>query len=203
MDKYQMLGLVSQIVTAASVVPYVRGTLRGVIVPNRITWAIWSVIGISLYVTAKANPNSDEIAVMFAAVLAINPSVIFFLAVWKGSTEPIGRMEMLAVLVAAIALALWWHTREAPGLSPTLLAILADVCALVPTIRFVMQSPDQDRPAAWACFTVGSIFAILGTQQWNLESLVLPVYMALASLFIVVPLVRYRMKNRIPVREWI
>ncbi len=203
MDKYQIIGLISQIVTAASVVPYVWGIIRGVIVPNRVTWAIWTAVGISLWVTTKANPLSDEISIMFATILAINPTVIFILTLWKGSTEPVKKMEKLAAVVAIIALGLWWQTQDAPGLLPTLLAILADICALVPTIRFVMQSPDQDRPAAWACFTVGSVLAIAGIQQWNLESLVLPVYMAVGSLFVVVPLVFYRVKNRIPVREWV
>lgn len=203
MDNYQIIGLISQIVTATSVVPYVLGIIRGVIVPNRITWGIWMAVGIALWKTTTANPLSDEISIMFATILAINPTLIFILTIWKGCSESVKKMEMLAALIAIIALASWWYTKDTPGLFPTFLAILADVCALVPTIRFVLHSPDQDRPAAWACFTAGSFIALAGIQQWNIESVVLPCYMAIGSLFVLIPLVTYRIKKQVPLRDWI
>lgn len=203
MDKYQILGIISQVVTVCSAIPYILGIIRGVIVPNRVTWAIWTVIGITLWFTTWANPNSDHITVMFAFILAFNPTVVFILTFWKGSTKPISNAEKFAILISAIAIMLWLFTMDSPGFFPTFLAILADICALVPTLRFVNQYPDQDRPTAWMLFMIGSIFAISGIQNWNIESLILPVYMTIGAFLIVLPLVHYRIKNQIPLREWI
>ncbi|MCK9272208.1 hypothetical protein M0P65_01545 [Candidatus Gracilibacteria bacterium] len=186
MDKYQILGIISQVVTVGSAIPYILGIIRGVIVPNRVTWAIWSVVGITLWFTTWANPNSDSITVMFAFILAFNPTVVFILTFWKGSTEPISKMEKAAILIATSAIATWLFTKNNPGILPTLFAILADICALVPTIRFVNNNPDQDRPTAWILFMIGSILAISGVKLWNMDSLILPIYMTIGSFFIVI-----------------
>lgn len=203
MNKYQILGIISQIITITSIIPYLIGIIRGVIVPNRVTWAIWSVVGITIWITTLTNPLSDHITKMFAFVLAFNPTIVFVITLWKGSTEPISKAERFAILISAIAIMLWLFTMNSPGFLPTFLAILADICALVPTIRFVNQYPDQDRPTAWMLFMIGSIFAISGIQNWNIESLILPVYMTIGAFLIVLPLVHYRIKNQIPLREWV
>ena len=159
------------------------------------------LVGISLWITTKE--NSDPVTIMFARVLAINPTLIFIVSVWKGVSKPVDRWEVGAFLFSLVAILFWFLTKDNPGLTPTLLAIFADICALVPTLVFLKEFPAEDRPFAWACFTIGSILAIAGVEHFNIENLILPVYMGIGSLLVVIPLVKYRIKNNVPLRNWI
>jgi hypothetical protein len=199
----ELFGLLAQLFTAASALPYIIGILRGVISPNPVSWGIWAFIGFIFLITSMTNPNADHVTIMFTAILAFNPFVIFILTLYKGIGEPITKLEIFALIIAFISITLWYVTQDKPTVLPIILAIFADLSALIPTIVFVYKHPDQDRPLMWSLFFLGASFTLLGIQSWNLESVLLPMYMASSVVIVIYPLVRYRVVNKLAIKEWV
>jgi hypothetical protein len=194
-------GLLAQFILAISIVPYTISIFRGTVKPNRISWFIWSVIGFAFWLITPH--SADQVTKMLTLIFWINPTLIFILTLFKGENIKPDTMEKFSLFVGLTAILVWLIFRDSSGVLPTIIAIAADFCALLPTLRFVIKSPDEEAPLAWICFFLGSFIAIFGIEHYTLESLLLPVYMTFGAFLVVFPLIRYRIKMRIPMRHWI
>jgi hypothetical protein len=194
-------GLLAQFILAISIVPYTISIFRGTVKPNRISWFIWSVIGFAFWLITPH--SADQVTKMLTLIFWINPTLIFILTLFKGENIQPDTMEKFSLFVGLTAILVWLIFRDSSGVLPTIIAIAADFCALLPTLRFVIKSPDEEAPLAWICFFLGSFIAIFGIEHYTLESLLLPVYMTFGAFLVVFPLIRYRIKMRIPMRHWI
>jgi len=194
-------GLLAQFILAVSIVPYTISIFRGTVKPNRISWFIWSVIGFSFWLITP--DSADQVTKMLTIIFWVNPTLIFILTLFKGEYLKPDRLEKFSLLIGLCAIVVWLIFRDSSGVLPTLIAIAADFCALLPTLRFVITAPQEETPLAWICFFLGSFIAIFGIEHYTLESLLLPVYMTIAGFLVVFPLIRYRIKMRIPTRHWI
>ena len=195
------LGLLAQFILAISIIPYTISIFRGTVKPNRISWFIWSVIGFAFWLITP--DSADQVTKMLTLIFWINPTLIFILTLFKGEYIKPDTIEKFSLLVGLTAIIVWLIFRDSSGVLPTIIAIAADFCALLPTLRFVIKSPDEEAPLAWICFFLGSFIAIFGIEHYTLESLLLPVYMTFGAFLVVFPLIRYRIKMRIPMRHWI
>lgn len=195
------LGLLAQFILAASILPYTISIFRGTVKPNRISWFIWSVIGFAFWLITPE--SADHVTKMLTVIFWINPTLVFVLTLFKGENLKPDTLEKFSLLVGLSAIVVWLIYRDSSGVLPTVIAIAADFFALLPTLRFVITSPDEEAPLAWICFFLGSFIAIFGIEHYTLESLLLPVYMTIGTFLVVFPLIRYRIRMRIPVRHWI
>lgn len=199
-DPY-FLGLLAQIILASSILPYTISIFRGTVKPNRISWFIWSIIGFAFWLITPQ--TADEVTKMLTLIFWINPTLIFLLTLIKGESVKPDFLEKLSLAVGLSAIIIWLIFQNSSGILPTVIAILADFCALLPTLRFVITAPQDETPLAWIFFFTGSLIAVFGIQTYTVESLLLPVYMTIGAFFVVFPLLRYRIKMRIPLRNWI
>ncbi len=195
------LGLLAQIILAISILPYTISIFRGTVKPNRISWFIWSVIGFAFWLIMP--DTADEVTKMLTLVFMINPTIIFILTIFKGENIKPDNLEKLSLIIGLSAILIWYVYRDSSGIFPISIAISADFCALIPTLRFVFMAPDEETPLAWIFFFLGSFIAVFAIENYSLESILLPVYMTIGSFFVVFPLVRYRIKMKIPIRNWI
>lgn len=195
------LGLTAQLILAISILPYTISIFRGTVKPNRISWFIWSVIGFAFWLITPE--SADHVTKMLTVIFWINPTLVFVLTLFKGEYIKPDRLETFSLIVGLSAIMVWLIYRENSGVLPTVIAIAADFCALLPTLRFVITAPDEEAPLAWICFFLGSFIAVFGIEHYTLESLLLPVYMTIGAFLVVFPLIRYRIRMRIPVRHWI
>lgn len=200
MDTYT-LGVVAQFVIATSVFPYLLSIFRDTVKPNRFSWFIWSIIGVAFWVVTPE--DADDVTKMLTVIFMINPMVVFLLTLFKGKYVKPNKLEKFSLAVGLFAILVWYFAKDYSGILPTVIAIIADLCALVPTLQFVFTSPDKEKPFAWIVFFLGTLIAILAIQNYNFESMLLPVYMASGSFLVVLPLVKYRLKMQIPVKNWI
>ena len=83
------------------------------------------------------------------------------------------------------------------------LAIIADAIGAVPTYNFLRKKPWEDRPFAWGLFGIGYCLNIFSITEHTLANYTLPTFMTLASGSITSFLIAYRIKNKIPLKEWI
>ena len=201
MTQTYFLGLLAQFILAISILPYVISIFRGTVKPNRISWFIWSIIGFAFWLITPS--TADEVTKMLTVIFMVNPSIIFILTLVKGESNKPDTLEIFSLFVGVSAIFVWYVFRNSSGLFPISMAILADFFALIPTFRFVYRAPDEETPLAWICFFLGSLIAVFGIEQHTFESLLLPVYMTIGAFCVVFPLVRYRVRMKIPIRNWI
>jgi len=140
---------------------------------------------------------------MMTLIFMINPTIIFIFTLFKGENTKPDHLEKFSLIVGLSAIVIWYIFRDSSGILPISIAISADFCALIPTLRFVFSAPDEETPLAWIFFFLGSLIAVLAIENYSLESILLPVYMTMGSFFVVYPLVRYRIRMRIPIKSWI
>ncbi len=194
------LGLLAQFILAVSILPYTISIFRGTVKPNRISWFIWSIIGFAFWLITP--DSADEVTKMLTVIFMVNPTIIFILTLFKGKNLKPDRLEIFSLLVGLCAILVWYAFRNSSGLFPISMAIAADFFALLPTLRFVFTTPGEESPLAWICFFLGSFIAVFGIEQYTFESLLLPVYMTFGAFSVVFPLIRYRIRMKIPVRNW-
>ena len=152
-------GLLAQFILAVSIVPYTISIFRGTVKPNRISWFIWSVIGFAFWLITP--DSADQVTRMLTVIFWINPTLIFVLTLFKGEYIKPDTIEKFSLLVGLCAIVVWLIFRDNSGVLPTVIAIAADFCALLPTLRFVMSAPNEEAPLAWICFFLGSLSLFL------------------------------------------
>lgn len=194
-------GLLAQFILAISILPYSISIFRGTVKPNRISWFIWSIIGFAFWLVTPA--TADEVTKMLTIIFMVNPALIFVLTLFKGEYLKPDRLEMFSLFIGLSAIGMWLMLQESAGILPISVAIFADFCALLPTLRFVLSAPQEEKPMAWICFFTGSLIALFGIESFTIESVLLPSYMTLGALSVVFPLVRYRLQEKIPLRKWV
>ncbi|PHR57249.1 MAG: hypothetical protein COA44_05990 [Arcobacter sp.] len=133
----------------------------------------------------------------------VNPTVVFILTLFKGESTRPDMLEKFSLVIGLSAILIWYVFKESSGVVPIIIAIFADFCALIPTLRFVFTSPNEEQPLAWILFFLGFLIALFAIEHHNIESTLLPAYMAIGSFFVMFPLVRYRIKMKIPIKNWI
>ncbi|MDA7817478.1 hypothetical protein N9A28_04760 [Sulfurimonas sp.] len=169
--------------------------------PNRISWFIWSIIGFAFWLITP--PTADEVTKMMTVIFMVNPTIVFILTIFKGESIRPDNLEKFSLVIGLSSILVWYILKDSSGVLPISIAILADFCALIPTVRFVFSSPDEETPLAWILFFMGSLIAVFAIENNNIESMLLPVYMTFGSLLIVFPLVQYRVRMNIPIKKWI
>lgn len=203
MDTSIIMSIVAQLFASIAGVLYLVRTFQGINKPNIVSWSIWALIGWTLLLVTVTNPRAEVVAKFFSAILAISPTLIAIVALKKGTIQSVGWEDRIAASVAIIAIVIWFIMKDNPGLTPIIIAIVADVCALIPTLQFVHRAPAEDRPVAWLAFSFGSMLTFLSLENWNPESYLLPCYMMIGSFAVAYPLVIYRIHKKIPWRDWI
>jgi len=196
-----LLGALAQFILVISILPYVISIFRGTVQPNQISWFIWSVIGFAFWLITPA--TADEITKMLTVIFMLNPTVVFILTLFKGKRTKPDNLEKFSLVIGLSAILVWYFFKDNSGTLPIVIAICADFCALLPTLRFVFATPEEETPLAWILFSLGFLIAIFAIENHNIESLLLPVYMAIGSFFVAFPLVQYRIKMKIPIKNWI
>ena len=200
----ELIGSISGALVILSAIPYIVRIYQRKISPRLSSWGIWTVIGLSLMLTYK---SSGADANLWPAVFGfINPALVVAM-IWfregdRGGLEPI---EKACLLIGLVSIELWWIMESDKNLAQYALyvAIVADACAAVPTILAYWKNPLEDRPFAWTCFGVGYGLAIFAVPEQTFANYILPVYMFAGAGLIALPLILYRMRQGIPIKEWI
>jgi drug/metabolite transporter (DMT)-like permease len=135
-----------------------------------------------------------------------NPTLITIMSIWRG--EKLKKPEVhdwLCFGFGVVSLLVWWFVRQSLDLSQyaLYLAIVADLCAAIPTLIFFIKEPEGDRPFAWFLFAVGYFVAIFAIKEQTFANYVLPLYMTVGSLIATLFLVIPRIRRRVGLKEWI
>jgi len=200
----ELIGIISGILVAVSIIPYSIRTWQRKIRPNVTSWSLWAIIGLALLLTYKSSGAKDNVWVSVFGFT--NPLIITLIALKRQYERTrLSKIDKFCLVFGLIALVMWFFMRGSKELVQYALyvALIADAFASIPTIVFLWESPDQDRPFAWSLFVLASGLNIFAISDFTFANLILPIYMVITSLLITIPLYVYRLRKRTPIEEWI
>lgn len=166
-----MFGVVAGVSYLASTSFYLRAILRGETKPARVTWWIWTAIGITILASYGASGASIAGMIIPALYVTMYATVaVLSLRYGVGGTK---KGDVVAGVIAGVSLLLWWRF----GAEVALVAnVCADLAAILPTVRKAYREPETENRLAWTICFVASVINLFAVERWTLAIAVLPMY---------------------------
>lgn len=198
-----LIGYISGLIIFISGSLYTYNVYKNKTEANLITWTLFTIMGVAIILTYSASGAKDNLIPAIAS--AINPVIIMFLLLFRKSKKTFTTIDIICGLLGVAAIIFWYFTQNNRFLVQWALytAIIADIIAIIPTVIFVKKHPEKDSPIPWIIFSFGYALAFLTITDHTLANYSLPLWMTFGTAFVWVPLLKYRIKNKISIREWI
>lgn len=157
---------------------YLYETITGKARPNRVTWLLWGLFPMIIFVAQRAQGVEGlswaSFAAGFTPFLILLASFLNKKASWKTERRD---YYLMAAAVAGIVL---WALTDDPNLA-LLFALVADVLAGVPTVIKAYRHPETESWIAYAISAVGFGLGVLAIQQYTFESSAFIAYLFVAN----------------------
>jgi Na+-translocating ferredoxin:NAD+ oxidoreductase RnfE subunit len=178
------LGAIVQLVGALS---YIRGTLRGVTKPNRVTWLLWGVIPI--IATAASWSDGVRWAALPVFMAGFCPLLVFaFSFVNRNAFWKLERLDYLCGFFSVGAIILWVLTRT-PAVA-IILSIVADALAAIPTLVKSWHHPETENTGPYWAGMVSQLTAIAAFRLFTVSEIAFPVYLLIINTMLVLVIKR-------------
>jgi len=153
---------------------YLYETIVGKAQPNRITWLLWGIFPMVIFVAQRVQGVEGVSWASFVAgftpLLVVAASFFNQNAYWK--SEPRDYVLMAAAIVGIVL----WAMTDNPNLA-LLLSLLADMLAGVPTLIKSYRHPHTESWVAYAISTFGFGMSFLSVQTYNFENAAFVAYL--------------------------
>ena len=193
----QLLTVLSGVTIAISYIPFIRGTLRGWVVPNRASWTVWFVQDV-LIASSAIMAGVGPAAVM-PVIWGLGAAIMLTLSLTKGTRGAFTGLEKACLVLSGLGILLW-ATTGAPRVT-----LVASVSALViggiPTVVKAWAKPWTETMSGWLLMILGTVFSALAIQRWTFDSGFLPVVIGLFQLSVALPLVLYTLNGAVRTEE--
>lgn len=198
------IGYISGAIVALSGIPYLYRVLQGKIQTIVTPWALWALIGFVLLITFDGVGAGKAI---WPAVFGFtNPLIIsYFLWKQKNEWQKPDLLQKITIFIGVLAIIIWYFVQGNQSYTSYALyiAMIADLCASIPILIFSWKNPEKDRPFAWIAFGIGYSVTLFAIPQFTLEFVILPIFMFVTATSIALPMILFRVKNKISLSEWI
>ncbi|HEX3081645.1 MAG TPA: hypothetical protein VHQ86_00145 [Candidatus Saccharimonadia bacterium] len=172
----RLLGIASGVLAMVAAAPYVWDTLRGHTRPQRMSWLIWSILGLIAFGSQLSAGWSWGLAVTVGDTLAT--VTIFALSLGRGEGGS-SRRDFGALGVALVGLVLWGFT-QLPAVALTGV-IIADLSGAALTIVKAYREPQSETLSMWVMIAVAGAMSAVAVGRWDATLLAYPVYLSLTN----------------------
>jgi hypothetical protein len=171
------LGVLAGLLGVATMVPYVRDTIRGATRPHRGTWVIWTSLAIVVWLSQRADGASWSLLLASGQVL-LN-GVVVFVAVRRGE----GGVSATDTLLLALAGAgvVGWLVADEPSVAIGCV-IVADLIAIGLMAPKTYRDPSSETLAMYAGAGVAGALAAGAVGALDVSLLLYPVYYCVVNL---------------------
>ena len=157
---------------------YIYETIVGKARPNRISWLLWGIFPIVIFVAQRAQGVEGiswaSFVAGFTPLLIVAASFFNKKAYWK--SEP---RDYYLMAAAIIGIVLWAITNN-PNLA-LFFSLLADMLAGVPTLIKSYRHPHSESWIAYAISTFGFVICLLSVHVYNFENVAFIAYLFLLN----------------------
>ncbi len=152
---------------------YLLDTIRGKAQPNRVTWMLWGIFPMVIFVAQRAQGveglSWTSFVAGFMPLLIVAASFFNEKAYWKSA--PLDYYLMTAAIVGLVL----WAITDNPNLA-LLLSLLADILAAIPTLIKAVSHPRSESWIGYAVSALGFGMSLMSVHTFNLENAAFAVY---------------------------
>ncbi|MFA4846109.1 MAG: hypothetical protein WC654_06150 [Patescibacteria group bacterium] len=153
-----VIGIVAVLIHLAGYTLYNIQAHRGHSTPNLTSWGLWAFLAALSALTYSAFSHDLVTTSIFYAGTAAQIFTLLF-ALSTGKFTAPKREEYIVILLALIAIYIWWSDRNAGGANLVLLA--ATLLGGVPTILGVWRNPKLEKPVPWLLWSLAFLLTIV------------------------------------------
>jgi len=172
---------------------YLIDTVKGRVKPNRVSWLLWGVIPIIIFLAE----HSKGVGLISFLTLAIGfTPVAVFVATYfnKESVWRLTKFDFACGALSIIGIILWYFSRD--GNTAIFFSILADIFVSAPTYRKSFTNPETESYKVYFLSAIGTGIALLATEVWNFENIIFPVYVFLGCVLFTV-LIKFKIGKKL------
>lgn len=186
-----ILGIIAGLLSIFGFIPYVLSILKGKTCPSRVTWFIWTWVGLLIFINyqaAGAN-HSKWISLVYFAM----PLVVALMSIKYGDSA--WTKFDIACLFAAAAASVFWYATSSALLS-LILFLFIDFFGAIPTIVKTYHQPSQESSLAWFLMVLANFVNLFAVEEYVFSLLLYPVYMVVVGGVIFLLTIRGRVFSR-------
>ncbi len=189
----EIIGIVAGLVASLAYIFYIIAILKGETKPDKVTWWIWSFMGIVLGTSYYFSGASNTIWVPMAEV--VGPLSIAILSFWYGEGGLADKMDLFC-LAGGITSIILWIVFKSP-LIALITNIATDVFAAIPTIRKSYLRPQGEDLFAWLLTGTANTLNLFAIEKFTLGVMIYPFYLFILDGIIITLLIRGRKSDKI------
>ena len=207
----ERVSILSGFLILAMNIPYALRVWQGKIKPSITTWILYTAIGFVMLITfdsafySKPKTSAEFIEEIFVICGFVDSLIILILISKKQNKQKqaFQPKEKWLMNFVFIVLTIWIFLKNYQELIiyTYFLAILLEILASQPQMMKNFRNPKEDRPLPWLIYAIG--YALPAIYLTNPMQIILPVIMSTVYVIMSLPLIQYRIKNKIPLKDWI
>lgn len=174
------LAVVSAVVTAACVLPYLRDVRRGTTVPHRTSWFVFATLAVVAAVSQALDGGGP--GTWLAAGSAVGFGAVAASSIRHGTG---GRSIEDRVVLAIAAAGTGVSLLLSHPLYATAGVVVAEAVAVTLTVRKALADPGSETRSTWAADAGAGVLAIAAVDQATVSSLLYPVHHVVANAAVV------------------
>ncbi len=187
-----LIGELAGAVTLLAFVPYVVSVLQRKTKPERATWFIWTLVGLTLFLSYHSSGAVDT--VWSAASYFIGPLCIAILSI-KYGVGGWTTLDIVCFIGAGISF-LFWALSDSP-VSALVMSIFIDALGLIPTFVKTMKDPKSESRLSWSMSFFGNtanLLLAIGSRTFAI--IIFPAYMVINTGSILLLTLRSRFSSK-------
>lgn len=186
----EIIGIVSGLLAIVAIIPYIRDIIKKTTRPERASWFIWTVLGGIAFFSQLAEGATNSLWMNGLDTLAV---IAIFVLSLKYGEGGLMKRDVIALILAAIGLILWYFTKEA---SIALYIVLAmDITGQILTLIKSYENPESETLISWILFGMAGLLSAISVGEWNFVLLIYPLYICLANWSVVVAMMLGKSKK--------
>lgn len=191
----EYFAIIGAVIASLGGLYYLFETIMGRTKPNRVTWLLWGLFPMIIFIAQRVQGVNSLSWATFTAgagpLLVFTASIFNKKAYWKTELK-----DYILMIAALAGLFLWGITKE-PNLA-IFFSLTADLLAGVPTLIKAWKHPESESWPAFGISTVGFTLTFLSVSTYNFENLAFVTYLVLINA--VITLLALRKRSDSPVR---
>jgi len=169
-------GLAAAVLSLIDPLPYLQDVLRGTTRPQRGTWCIWSVLGVTAFVSQWADGATWSLLML--GLQAAGVGLTFLLSISRG-VGGLGPVDVVLMSMAAVGVAGWLATSE--PLVGTVCVIVADLAAFALMLPKTWRDPSSETLSTFVLAAAAGCLGAVAVGGLRPALLLYPAYFALVN----------------------
>lgn len=186
----QDLAIVSAALTAACVVPYLRGVRLGNTRPQRMTWFVFA--SVSVVASVSQLLAGGGAGVWLSAGSAIGFAAVFAVSIRRG-VGGWARTDRVVLVVAAVGVVA--SVVVSRPVVAIVAVVLAEIVAVALTVRKAANDPATETLSTWVIDCAAGGVAIAAVDQVSTVDLLYPIHHSIANAAVVAAIVYGRWRT--------